>query len=65
VNTQRLETLAYTTAERTAVLAAVRDERLAFAAALRQERIATLAEVDAIKSRAVDSAIAGLRGLVD
>jgi hypothetical protein len=65
VNTQRLETLEYVTGERVAVVAAVREERIALVAALRQERIETLAEVDAIKSRAIESGVAGLRGLVD
>lgn len=65
VNVQRRQTLEYVTAERLAVLAAVREERLALLAALRQERLETLVEVDAIKSRAVDSAVPGLEGLVD
>jgi hypothetical protein len=65
VNAQRLETLEYVTAERVAILAAVREERLALVAALRQERLETLTEVDAIKSRAIDTAVAGLRGIVD
>jgi hypothetical protein len=65
VNSQRLETLEYATAERAALLAAVREERMALAAALHQERIETLVEVDAIKTRAVESAIVGLRDLVD
>jgi hypothetical protein len=65
VHTQRLETLEYVTAERLAVLAAVREERLALVAALHQERIATLVEVDAIKTRAIDSGMVGLQGLVD
>jgi hypothetical protein len=65
VNGQRRETLAFVTAERLAVLAAVREERLATVAALRQERIETLQEVDVIKTRAVDSAVTGLRDVVD
>jgi hypothetical protein len=65
VNGQRVETLAYLTAERLAVAAALREERIATVAALRQERIESLKEIDAIKSRAVDSAVAGLRGIVD
>jgi hypothetical protein len=65
VNGQRRETLAYVTAERLAVLAAVREERLATVAALHQERIETLQEVDAIKTRAVESAVTGLRDVVD
>jgi hypothetical protein len=65
VNAQRLETLEYATAERLAILAAVREERLALVAALRQERIETLTEVDAIKSRAVDSTSVELRALID
>ncbi len=65
INTQRLETLEYVTGERVATLAAVHEERLALVETLRQERIETLVEVDAIKSRGVDSAIAGLRELVD
>jgi hypothetical protein len=65
VSAERVATLQYATAERQVVLAFVREERLALAAALRQERIETLVEVDAIKTRAVDSAIVGLRGLVD
>jgi hypothetical protein len=65
VNTQRLETLEYVTAERQALLAAVREERIALVAAVRQERMESLAELDAIKSRAIDSGMAGMRGLVD
>ena len=65
VNGQRLQTLEYLTAERLATLAALREERITVGAALHQERIETLVEVDAIKTRAVDSAIAGLRDLVD
>ena len=65
VNGQRRETLAYVTSERLAVLAAVREERLATLAALHQERIETLKEVDAIKTRAVESAVIGLRDVVD
>jgi hypothetical protein len=38
---------------------------LALVAALRQERIETLIEVDAIRTRAVDSTLAGIRGLID
>ena len=65
VDGQRRETLDYLTAERLTVLAALREERVATLVALRQERIETLLEVDAIKSRAVESAVAGLRDLVD
>ena len=76
VDSQRVQTLSYMTAERVAVLAAARDERMAVVdalhqervaviEALRQERIAGLREVDAIKSRAVEASIAGLRDLVD
>ena len=60
VDHQRTLTLEYVTAERLAVLAAVREERVAVVGALRQERIETLKEADAIKSRAVDAALAGL-----
>lgn len=65
VNAQRLATLEYATSERLAVLAALREERLATLAALRQERIEGLQEVDAIKTRAVDTAVAGLKEVVD
>ena len=65
VNAQRLATLEYATSERLAVLAALREERLATLAALRQERIEGLHEVDAIKTRAVDTAVAGLKEVVD
>ena len=62
---QRLATLEYATSERLAVLAAVREERLATLAALTRERIEGLREVDAIKTRAVDTAVAGLKEVVD
>jgi hypothetical protein len=65
VNSQRVEALEYMTGERLAVLAAAREERMAPAAGLRQERIETLIEVDAIKTRAVDSVLAGIKDLVD
>ena len=63
VDRQRVLTLQYVTAERLAVLAAVRDERVAVLAALHQERIESLQEADAIKTRAVDIALVGLRDL--
>ena len=65
MNAQRLATLEYATSERLAVLAALREERIATLAALRQERIEGLHEVDAIKTRAVDTAVAGLKEVVD
>ena len=65
VNAQRLATLEYATSERLAVLAALREERVATLVALRQERIEALHEVDAIKTRAVDTAVAGLKEVVD
>jgi hypothetical protein len=65
VNAQRLATLQYATSERLAVQAALREERIATLAALRQERIEGLREVDAIKTRAVDTAVAGLKQVVD
>ena len=76
VDRQRVQTLTYIVAERLAVLAAARSERIALVEALRQERVAVidalreeriagLKEVDAIKSRAVDASVAGLRDLVD
>jgi len=65
VNAQRLQTLEFVTAERLATLAAIREERLAVVAALHQERVDTLQEVDAIKTRAVESAVHGLREIVD
>ena len=65
VNSQRAQTLKYMTAERLAVLAAAREERIAPVSALRQERIETLIEVDAIRTRAVDSALVGFQDLVD
>ena len=52
-------------AERLAVLSALREEWTAVISALRQERIETLAEVDAIQTRAVDSVATRLKGLVD
>jgi hypothetical protein len=65
VNGQRLQTLEYATAERRALLAALSEERFAVVAALHQERIETLKEMDAIRIRAMDSAVASLRDLVD
>jgi hypothetical protein len=65
VNAQRLATLEYATSERIAVLTALREERIATLAALRQERIESLQEVDSIKTRAVETAIAGLKEVVD
>jgi hypothetical protein len=65
VNAQRLATLEYATSERLAILAALREERIAMVAALRQERIEGLLEVDAIKTRAVETAVAGLKEVVD
>jgi hypothetical protein len=65
VNAQRLATLEYATSERLAVLAALREERLATLASLRQERIEGLQEVDAIKTRAVETAVGGLKEVVD
>ena len=64
VNGQRLQTLEYLTAERLATLAALREERITVGGPP-PGAIETLKEVDAIKSRAVDSALAGLRDLVD
>ena len=65
VNAQRLATLEYATSERLAVLTALREERIATLAALRQERIEGLQELDSIKTRAVDTAVAGLKEVVD
>jgi hypothetical protein len=65
VHSQRLHTLEYLTAERAAVLGVAREERVAIVAALRQERIDALSEIDAIRTRALDSALAGMRDLVD
>ena len=65
IHSQRLETLEYMTAERQAVIDVARKERIALVAALRQERIDTLTEVDAIKTRAIDSVLAGMKDLVD
>jgi hypothetical protein len=65
VDGQRVATLEYVMAERRVVLEAVREERIAVVEALHQERIEALKEVDAIKSRAVDASVAGLRDLVD
>jgi hypothetical protein len=62
---QRVATLDYVTAERLAVLEAVRQERIAIVEVLRQERIEALKEADAIKSRAVDASVEGLRDLID
>jgi hypothetical protein len=65
IQSQRLETLEYMTVERQAVIAAARKELIALVAALRQERIDSLTEVDAIKTRAIDSVLAGMKDLVD
>jgi hypothetical protein len=65
IHSQRAHTLEFMTAERLAIVAAAREERTALAAALRQERIETLIEVDAIRRRAVDSMLAGIKDLVD
>jgi hypothetical protein len=76
IDVQREQTLGYLSAERLAVLAAAREERIAVVdvlreerrtllEAIRQERIAALAEADAIKTRAVESALAGMRDLID
>ena len=65
VNAQRLATLEYATSERLAVLAALREERTATLAALKQERIQVLQEVDAIKTRAVDTSADRLKEVVD
>ena len=65
IDQQRLESHAFITSERLAVLAAVREERLALVAALRQERIASIDGMDAIKTRAIDTSLTGLKDLVD
>ena len=65
INAQRLATLEFATSERLATLAALREGGVATLAALRQERIESLQEVDAIKTRAVDTAVAGLKEVVD
>jgi hypothetical protein len=65
VDGQRVQTLQFATAERLAVLAALREERIATLAALRGERVEILKELDAIKSRGVDSAVVGLEQVVD
>jgi hypothetical protein len=65
VDAQRLATLEFATSERLAVLAALKEERIATLAALQQERIEALQEVDAIKTRAVETAVAGLKEVVD
>jgi hypothetical protein len=65
VDHQRVESLGYVTSERLALMAAAREERLALVTALRQERVEAITEVDAIKTRAVESSLAGLRDLVD
>ena len=54
VNVQRQQILDYLTAERVAALAA-----------LRQERVEALAAVEALEGRAVDSAVARLRSVLD
>src|SRR5262245_31205091 len=61
VHNQRVHTLEFVTAERLAILAAAREERVALVAALRQERIETLNEVDAMKTRTVEAAMAGFQ----
>jgi len=65
IDAERLRTQAFATGERLAILEAARAERVALVAALRQERVATLVEIDAIKTRAVDAALAGVRDLID
>jgi hypothetical protein len=65
VNAQRLQTLEVFTAERLAVLAAAREERIAALETLQKERIEILKEIDAIKSRAVEASVSGLREIVD
>jgi hypothetical protein len=60
-----VQTLEYMTAERLAIFGAAGAERIALVAALRQERMETLIEMDAMRTRAVDSAMAGFRDLVD
>ncbi len=65
VDQQRLESHGFVTSERLALVAAMREERLALVAALRQERIEAIAGIDAIKTRAVEASLAGLRDLVD
>ena len=65
LNVQRLATLEYTTSERFAIIAALREERATTLAALRQERIETLQELDSIKTRAVETSVAGLKEVVD
>jgi hypothetical protein len=65
VDAERVRTQEFATGERLAILDAARAERVALVAALHQERVATLVEIDAIKTRAVDSALAGVRDLID
>ena len=65
LNVQRLQTLEFATSERVAFIAAVHDQRIASLAFLKQERIEALREVDAIKARGVDAAVAGLKEVVD
>jgi hypothetical protein len=80
INTQRLQTLQFLTAERFAVIAAARDERVAvvaavrlereaLVAALRQERLETLVEVDKMldkaTTRAMTSTLDSARDLID
>ena len=55
----------FVTSERHALVAALREERLALVAALRQERIEAIAGIDAIKTRAIEASLAGLKDLVD
>jgi len=65
IDRQRLESFEFVTSERDALVATLREERLALVAALRQERIEAITEIDAIKTRAIDTSLAGLRDLVD
>lgn len=65
ITEQRAQTLKYLTDERLAMADATRDELRAVIGSLRQERVEALVEVDAIKTRAVDSLLAGGRGLID
>ena len=65
ISQQRRQTQEFVTGERLATLAAMRDERALVLDFVHAERVDTLKEVDAIKSRAVDASVVGLREVVD
>jgi hypothetical protein len=65
VDRQRAASLEFLRSEREASFAVLREERLALVESVRRERVEALKEADAIRGRAVDAALGGLRELVD